>query len=144
MSNVTVKIKDDRTKIDELLKLADSPIDVEVAAGIFSNSHPVEAKRAIFNEFGTSIAPSRPFVLPTFEANKRGMQKYIVGALRKNKNPEDFLMDLAQDMADKIQSKIIGQRFKKLADSTIARKGHGVKLIDTGEMYDAVIARRLK
>lgn len=147
MDNITFEIKDNSKKIDKILEYAENIVDIEIAIGLFAGSDPFEATKGWINENGSSDGkhpPSRPFVLPTFEANKKGMQKSIIGSIKRYENPYTFMPILANNMSDKIKARIINGKFKKLAKSTIERKGFSNPLIETWDMYNAITTRRLK
>lgn len=139
-----IDMKDNQDKLDEILDRYGSVTDIAYAVGIFSEDNPEEAKKGILNEKGTSKSPSRPFVEPTAISNEKFITQQIKKKLRKNESPETTLSIIADNLVGKVQGRIRGQKFKKLAPSTIKRKGHDTKLIETGEMYNAIKKKKIK
>ena len=149
---VTVKVTGgDKYKrfLDAMSRIAGS-----VKAGIFEDATNATtgekiAPYAIYNEFGTSRIPSRPFMrtVAKSDAPKKwvgGMVRYLKG---KAKDPEAWknaLGGAGEQMAKDIQDSIQNGNWTPNAPATVkakARKGKvepNHPLIDTGDMLHAV------
>jgi len=99
---------------------------------------------AMYNEFGTSTIPPRPFMSKTYElygdkTNKlveRLYNKIIEGEM----NPDHLLQVVGADYQSKIQKTIRDAKNWAVPNlpETIARKGSSSPLIDTGTMVGFV------
>jgi hypothetical protein len=143
MDSVTVEITDDQSKLNEILAMGDI-VEIEIATGLFRDLDPEATLKGIYNELPNPRVPSRPFVEPTYIGNEKWMQRQVIANLKRGNNPNVFMVDMMNQMVDKIKHRINMGRFVKLADSTIAKKGHALPLKDTMEMYNAIKSRRLK
>jgi len=147
MANVTVKITDDQTKLNELLAM--NGTNIEIAVGLFSESDPEATLKGQYNEQHTpspskTIVPKRPFIEPTYIANEKWLIRMVKFELKKGKHPHIFLTHLMEQMVMKVKHRINMGHFKKLAPSTIKKKGHNLPLKDTMQMYNAIKSRRIK
>ena len=94
---------------------------------------------AALNEFGTAKAPPRPFFRNMVASKSRGWGP-AAAALLKSTN-YDVLLTLKQvgeGIKGQLQQSIASNTPPPNAPSTIARKGHGRTLIDTGHMLNSV------
>lgn len=98
---------------------------------------------AIYNEFGTSRIPSRPFVRIASDENKDAWhaeaEAGIDRIIARQGNVNDCCKKVGERMRDDIK-KVIGDKSKLApnAPSTIKRKGHDKPLIYTGLMKSKV------
>jgi len=138
-----VIVKDDRTVIDKLIADYDN-FNVEYNIGLFDSTDSEEAQKGIYNEFGTSTAPPRPFIEPTILSNEKFLIKKIESELKKLSNPNIFLNDLANIMLNKTRNKIDKMKYPVLSAATIERKGHAKLLKDTYKMYNAIKIIKIK
>ena len=115
-----------------------------VSIGLFAEDRegdgPNAAQVGAFNEFGTVIAPQRPFLAPTFDAKKTKYTNSLARVVRQ------LLITgrggtLAQKLAvvgSQVQAdvQIAITKLKRPANtaSTIASKGSDNPLVDTGTM----------
>ena len=122
---------------------------MEVAVGILEGSKNPEdgasiAEYAAYNEFGTSRAPSRPFMAMSFEENVDAIGKDFdqqgTALVLGKRTADQALTVIGMKHAARIQNVITGRQIPPpLADSTIAaKKGSTKTLVDTGAMTNAV------
>lgn len=113
----------------------------EVSAGLFGG---FAAKKATWNEYGTSRMPARPFLRNTLYEREREWGVFLgpkLIAVLDGANVDVVAM-LGPQMVKSIRSTINAGNFAPLAASTIAKKGHSKPLIDTGDMYGAISWRK--
>ena len=157
---VTVEVKGGekyKRFLDAVSRIAGS-----VRAGIPANAtHKSEdgstqsiAAYAIYNEFGTSRIPARPFMRQTAESNTKKWIASMVGYI-KSRNPaepqtwKNALGAVGELMAKDIIAEIEKGSFAPNAPATVAAKKRKGKtdpahpLIDTGDMQHAVISEVL-
>lgn len=110
-----------------------------VAVGIFD---PENAKKAKYNEYGTSTIPARPFLTTALETNKREIakktRKLAMKSLLPFANVDAAEAELGEELAEMVKDSIRNGPWVPNAPSTIAKKGRNQPLIDTGEMLDSV------
>lgn len=106
--------------------------------GLISNLNPKEAQKGIFNEFGTSKAPARPFLEPSYLKNEKWIIQQVIKNAKKLKSPKQTVDEIGDEMVDRIKHKINVMKYPKLAQSTIKRKGRDDLLKDTEKMYQAI------
>ena len=140
---INVVTKDDRSKLDKILTNFND-VNFEDKIGLLSDVNENATKKGIYNEFGTAIAPARPFLEPTYLKNENYIIQQIKKYLRAFENPYNFMNVISSTMVDKIKHKIDKMKYPRLAKSTIARKGHNMLLKDTMEMYEAITYRRYR
>lgn len=115
--------------------------DMRVDAGLFDAE---EATKGARNEFGSTRVPARPWlsVAADTSAGAAGsLAARVVGQVADRKiAPATALDSIGRLLKGAAKGVIEGQRVEgpPLAASTIARKGHDDKLIDTGAMLDAI------
>lgn len=134
---IKVVQKDDATKINKILNNFDD-CNFEDYIGLISSIDPVETQRGIYNEYGTSNAPARPFMEITYLKNEKYLIQQVLKNVKKFESPKVFIAKLSGEMVEKIRHRIDIMKYPKLAPSTVARKGHGKLLKDTNEMYNAI------
>lgn len=137
------------TKLVKTLKQEDnSAVEVgffpESTYGSDNDNLPV-AQVAYFNEYGTTLNPTRPFMADTFE------DKSLKGDM------EDVVRDVVKSALQGRKSKALDKMGEKVADlmktniedypgsnskATIERKGKNDPLVDTGLMKDSVKSKR--
>lgn len=137
-----VVTKDDRKKLDLIFNNFDN-VHFDDYIGIIGELTPNVVDRAIYNEYGTPNAPSRPFLEPTVLKNQNYITQQVKKNIRKIINPYDFMNIISQTMVDKIKHKIDTMKYPKLAESTIKRKGRDDLLKDTEEMYKSITYKRV-
>lgn len=99
---------------------------------------------AIYNEFGTSRIPARPFMATTydnFNAKTVKFVDFLSGKIIDGKiTPDHALKVLGEEYQKNIQKTIRDAKSwaEPNADSTIAIKGSSSPLIDTGRMINSV------
>ena len=95
---------------------------------------------AIYNEFGTSKIPSRPFLRIATDKNQNTWQRESERIVDNviNQRAADF-NSLGNRMKNDIKN-VIGDKslLTPNAPATIRRKGHDKPLIDTGKLKDAI------
>lgn len=111
----------------------------KVDAGLFSGENQ---KKAMWNEYGTSRGiPARPFLRNTLYENEARFGPYIAPFITNILNGgsgETVLSELGQFMAMSIKRTIAAGGFAPNAPATVAQKGHGKPLVDTGSMYGSI------
>jgi len=127
----------------ELNWIADRDIHVgfKRGKGVYEDGTDV-ADVAMFNEFGTSTIPARPFMEQSFERHKA---EYVEECERiwdavVKKQPtapliRKFGKKVKQDIIDEIE---LGQ-FVPNAPSTVARKGFNKPLYETGLLEKSIV-----
>lgn len=96
---------------------------------------------AMWNELGTSGAPSRPFLRKSVDENE---EKIIVfGQLQAKRltqgaTAQEILTALGAMQKGLVQEKIVDGNYAPNAPSTIRKKGSDKPLIDTGRMRQSV------
>lgn len=122
---------------------------VGVKAGIFGGATTIDGQSiveyAIYNEFGTSRIPARPFMRQTVEKNKAQWLATLEEALRRNPaDAEGAMYILGETMRADIANEIEHGSFRPNSPKTVTAKARKGKvdpdhpLIDTGQMLQAV------
>lgn len=120
---------------------------MEVAVGILEGSKNEGvsiAEYASYNEFGTELIPSRPFMAMSFDENTtqidKDLKKQFDRILQGKTNTIAALTIIGQKHAARIQNTITKRNIlPRLAERTIkAKKGSTKTLVDTGAMVSAV------
>jgi hypothetical protein len=99
---------------------------------------------AMYNEFGTSRIPARPFMSKTYDENADDTIKYaqyLAGEMIDGKmNPKKVLDTLGLWYSNKIKMTIRNAKVWATpnAPSTVEQKGSSSPLIDTGRMLNSV------
>lgn len=99
---------------------------------------------AIYNEFGTSRIPARPFMATTYDNNYDKTIKFVEflsGKIIDGKiTPDHALKVLGEEYQKYIQKTIRDAKSwaEPNAESTVAAKGSSSPLIDTGRMLNSI------
>lgn len=122
-----------------------------VEFGLFSNSGtypdgtPV-VDVGIYNEFGTSRIPARPFMRVAADQGKKSMQQVVdhtIGLMIDGRvTPKAVDDTVGKQWANVVKSTIKHFDTPPNAPSTVAAKGKNDPLVDTGQMMDAIDYRR--
>ena len=141
-----IKIKDDRTNWDKLVKNTE-PLKKGPVVGIGYPENKVDNSiiaYATYNHFGTDRIPPRPFLTVTIDTQQdkiKALQDKITGAVLDDKLTVDKgLSLLGTAVTGMVKQTISGPYFKENvpnAPSTINHKGSDQPLIDTGAMRNA-------
>ena len=95
----------------------------------------------MWNELGTSIAPSRPFLRKSVDENQEEIKAFVkdqTKRLTKGAEAKEILEQIGIFQKDLIQVKITEGSYVPNAPSTIRQKGSSKPLIDTGRMRQSV------
>lgn len=141
MLTVTMKLEDEDTGFEAVRRNLAAADGVRVDAGLFSEE---QASKAAYAELGTKHMKPRPWMSVAADSNmpKIGSEAgKAVGEVADLKaTPEaaadrvgKFMANLIRDVIDK--QRVGGDPLKR---STIRRKGHARKLIDSGDMRKAI------
>ena len=101
------------------------PKKVIIEAGIINDEE--NAKKALYNEFGTDKIPARPFI-------RRGLDNI---EKELDKKPEQ----IGSKMVQNIKKAINNSDYPQNAISTIKKKGFDFPLIETRDMYNSLTFR---
>ncbi len=97
---------------------------------------------AMWNELGTSRAPSRPFMRKSVDENADKISAFLKAQLQKlargETTAEQILKAVGVFQKGLVQAKIRDGDFAPNAPRTIRRKGSDKPLIDTGRMRQSV------
>lgn len=118
----------------------------EVAVGFIRGTDPYKdgvdlVDVAMFNEYGTSTIPPRPFLEQGLETHHREVQEAIDRAfyiVDKGGEAEKGLNIIGNVARGAVQDEIANGSFVPNAPSTIKKKGSSRPLIDTGHMRQSV------
>lgn len=102
---------------------------------------------AIYNEFGTSRIPARPFLEQTFRKHKDEYiqsAEEVYGAFVKRKDFKSELKKFGEKCKQDVRDEIDEGDFTPNAPSTIARKGFNHPLYETGLLKSSVVYRTKK
>lgn len=120
---------------------------MEVVAGILKDAGNYDkgqsiADVAIWNEYGTSRIPSRPFIRISADTNRQKWAKIAqqcVNNVIDGDSPRDAAQVIGHRMVEDIRE-VFGDtsKLKANAPSTIAKKGRNEPLIDTGKLKATV------
>ena len=113
-----------------------------VKVGIMGEGEVLEY--AMYNEFGTSRIPARPFMQTTFDRNEAEMNKFVDFLAQQiidgKSNADRVLRILGETYQLKVQETIRDAKEWAVPNNpqTIKQKGSSSPLIDTGRMIGAV------
>ncbi len=97
---------------------------------------------AMWNELGTSSAPSRPFIRGTIDSRGEKITKFMEAEKRRvisgDITSEEALKQVGAMVVGEVQDYIRNGEFVPNAQSTIDKKGSDKPLIDTGTMRQSV------
>ena len=97
---------------------------------------------AALNEFGTSRVPPRPFFRSMIAQKSSGWGPAAARLLAQNNyDVRTTLTLVGEGIKGQLQQSIASNTPPPNAPSTVARKGHGRTLIDTGQMLNSVTYR---
>lgn len=104
----------------------------------------------IYNEFGTSNIPSRPFMRRTSDQSRQFLSPFVSGLARRmiaqKLTVAQVMSQLGLFYQDKIRNTIRASKSWAIpnAPATIRKKGSSTPLIDTGAMVGAVDYERTR
>ena len=126
----------------EIEKLKEQQVFVGFQAGQVADDRGVDmAQIAMFNELGTSTAPSRPFLRMSVDENEDKINTTCgreLESLKPGGTAETILRRVGALGVRLVQEKIGSGSFEPNAESTIRKKGSDKPLIDTGRMRQSV------
>ena len=96
---------------------------------------------AMWNEYGTSEIPSRPFLaqsVDNHQAEIDGFCKSALTRLTQGASADQIMRTVGAKQVALIQEEIVNGDFAPNAPSTIQKKGSDRPLIDTGHMRQSV------
>lgn len=144
---VTDKDRGYRLQVKRLLGLGNLGVSVGVHpdAGTYDDGTPV-AEAAALNEFGSEggLIPERSFLRSTLDENQSRYARALEKAVDRSLDGVPLnvaLLPLGQQVVSDVQRKIESGVGPPNAPSTIAKKGHGDTLQDTGLLHDSIVAR---
>jgi len=114
------------------------------ALTVYEDGEVNVATVAMFNEFGTSNAPERPFMRRSVSANRNLLSddaaRLFGAVVALRMTAEDALFELGRIMAENMSAQIDGSQRWAIpnAESTIAKKGHDQPLLDIGLMQESI------
>lgn len=131
-------------KLDKELKYLQSHAVKVGVLGNGSNNGVSIQEYAIYNEYGTSHIPKRPFFrLSVGTANaqkeiKEYMEKQVEQIISGGISGEAVYNNLGKYVVQKIKKTIMSGDFVPLNAKTVKRKGHSNPLIDTHSLYESI------
>lgn len=144
-----VGIRDTDTGWKTIKGLA-SASSTRVEVGVFDDSPHTGsdlsvAEIAMVHEYGTASIPARSPLGSTFDRFRPSLEAIYAQGLARATTKRDLramMARLGQFLTDRVRAAITeGRLTPALAQSTITRKGHGIPLLDTGQLRDAVTWR---
>lgn len=131
-------------KLDKELKyLQTHAVKVGVLGNGSANGISVQ-DYAIFNEYGTSRIPARPFFrLSVGTANaqneiKEYMKQQVEQIIQGGMSAQQAYENLGTFVVQKIKKTIASGNFAALNPQTVKKKGHSKPLIDTHSLYESI------
>lgn len=131
-------------KLDKELKYLQShAVRVGVLGNGSANGISVQ-DYAIFNEYGTSRMPARPFFrLSVGTANaqneiKEYMKQQVEQIIQGGMSAQQAYENLGTFVVQKIKKTIASGNFAALNPQTVKKKGHSKPLIDTHSLYESI------
>lgn len=131
-------------KLDKELKyLQTHAVKVGVLGNGSANGISVQ-DYAIFNEYGTSRIPARPFFrLSVGTANaqneiKEYMKQQVEQIIQGGMSAQQAYENLGTFVVQKIKKTIASGNFAALNPQTIKKKGHSKPLMDTHSLYNSI------
>lgn len=126
----------------QIKELKDKEVFVGYQAGEVLDDRGVDmAQIAMWNELGTSTAPSRPFLRKSVDENAdtiRAMCTQQLKAVSSGGTAEQSLKQIGVFAVGLVQEKIESGSYEPNAPSTIRKKKSDKPLIDTGKMRQSV------
>jgi hypothetical protein len=125
----------------EMARQVSKPATLRV--GFLENSSYPDGKKvaliAAFQEFGTARIPTRPFMRNMIAEKSPGWPAAVAANLKANDyDATRALHDVGEAIKGQLQQAIRDFVGTPLSPATIARKGHGKELIDTGHLLASV------
>jgi hypothetical protein len=139
-----MKIKSD------IQELQGQGVKVGLRSSAGSHDGVLIADIGIYNEFGTSRIPARPFMRRTADQSRQFLAPFVSGLTKRmiehKLSVSQVMNQLGLFYQDKIRNTIRSSPTWAVpnAPSTIKKKGSSVPLIDTGAMLGAVDYERTK
>ena len=136
--------------LEQLEELASMEVCVGFQAGEKSYEDGADViDVAVYNEFGTSTIPARPFMKQSFENHQGELKKIcesVVAEVSNGGKTQQALQKLGTYLRGLVQEEIVNGDFVPNSPVTIALKGSSQPLIDTGLMRQSVnfIVRKAK
>jgi hypothetical protein fulcA4_02542 len=131
-------------KLDKELKyLQAHAVKVGVLGNGSTNGISVQ-DYAIFNEYGTSRIPARPFFrLSVGTANaqneiKEYMKQQVEQIIQGGMSAQQAYENLGTFVVQKIKKTIASGNFAALNPQTVKKKGHSKPLMDTHSLYESI------
>ena len=131
-------------KLDKELKYLQShAVKVGVLGNGSANGISVQ-DYAIFNEYGTSRIPARPFFrLSVGTANaqneiKEYMKQQVEQIIQGGMSAQQAYENLGTFVVQKIKKTIASGNFAALNPQTVKKKGHSKPLMDTHSLYESI------
>lgn len=131
-------------KLDKELKyLQTHAVKVGVLGNGSANGISVQ-DYAIFNEYGTSRIPARPFFrLSVGTANaqneiKEYMKQQVEQIIQGGMSAQQAYENLGTFIVQKIKKTIASGNFAALNPQTVKKKGHSKPLMDTHTLYESI------
>jgi len=131
-------------KLDKELKyLQTHAVKVGVLGNGSANGISVQ-DYAIFNEYGTSRIPARPFFrLSVGTANaqneiKEYMKQQVEQIVQGGMSAQQAYENLGTFIVQKIKKTIASGNFAALDPQTVRKKGHSKPLMDTHSLYESI------
>jgi hypothetical protein len=120
-------------------------VGVHEDAGSYEDGTPV-AVAAAYNEFGSEegLIPERSFLRSTMDENESRYGRELEKAVDRTLDGVSLataLLPLAITAREDVQKKIDSHPPPPNAPSTVAKKGHGRTLEETGLLRDSIVAR---
>jgi hypothetical protein len=120
-------------------------VGVHEDAGSYEDGTPV-AVAAAYNEFGSEegLIPERSFLRSTMDENESRYGRELEKAVDRTLDGVSLkvaLLPLAQQVRTDVQRKIESGVGPPNAPSTVAKKGHGDTLQETGLLHDSIVAK---
>lgn len=141
MARVTIDIVDKDLGLDDLVEeLKDSRFD-HVVVGLPGSVDPEIVEIGMYNEFGTSTIPERPFIRQTFDTRQPKLKKVIAqlsSQMSEGMSKKEALTQLGDTFLTEIRKSIDAREYDKNARSTIERKGSDLPLVDKGTLQQAL------
>lgn len=126
----------------ELQKLANLEIQVGFQAGEAKEDSGTDiVDIAVYNEYGSSDTPARPFLRQSFERHPDQLQAgcdMVNQTISNGGSAEEGLEKLGVMCKGLVQQEIVDGGFAPNKESTIKKKGSSQPLIDTGTMRQSV------
>lgn len=142
------KLTPEGKRVERLLKELDS---LEVAIGYTAESGsyddvenpPTLVEVALFNEYGTSRSPSRPFIRGTYLDHTDEINTFVKGTvasgIARKEDAQAIMSKIGVYAKGLMQEEIKEGAWAPNAPSTIKKKGSNKPLIDTGRMRQSIV-----